>query len=188
MERTDIYHTFCQHNFAHIPELMPTIRTYLWELLTVTQQRPYILQQNRYKELVLKDLLPLLVNALSTPKQNDLGTAVVRRVPLLQAAEAYIQDHLHEPLTIQDLCQTLFISKRTLMYAFEEIFGMGPMAYVKTCRLQSVRRVLKAAEPDTNSVRAIAERHGFWSPGHFARDYKAMFGETPRKTLKKTDW
>ena len=34
-------------------------------------------------------------------------------------------------------------------------------------------------------VGIIAGLHGFKSPNHFARDYRLMFGELPRKTLQR---
>jgi AraC family transcriptional regulator, ethanolamine operon transcriptional activator len=40
------------------------------------------------------------------------------------------------------------------------------------------------ADLETRSVTAIAQRFSFWSAGHFARDYKTMFGELSSKTLK----
>jgi AraC-like DNA-binding protein len=33
------------------------------------------------------------------------------------------------------------------------------------------------------TVLQIAHRFGFWSLGHFARNYRAMFGDLPRDTL-----
>ena len=36
------------------------------------------------------------------------------------------------------------------------------------------------------SIGIIAGLHGFKSPNHFARDYRLMFGELPRKTLQRT--
>jgi AraC-like DNA-binding protein len=52
-------------------------------------------------------------------------------------------------------------------------------------RGDAVRRYLKVADPATESVTATAHRFGFWSPGHFARDYQRLFGERPSATLLK---
>jgi AraC family ethanolamine operon transcriptional activator len=41
------------------------------------------------------------------------------------------------------------------------------------------------AAPESR-VADIAIRWGFWHMGQFARDYRAMFGELPSETLKKS--
>jgi AraC-like DNA-binding protein len=58
------------------------------------------------------------------------------------------------------------------------------MAYLKVQRLHGVRRSLKLADPEISSVMAIANQFGFWSAGHFSRDYQKMFGELPSATIK----
>jgi AraC family ethanolamine operon transcriptional activator len=65
------------------------------------------------------------------------------------------------------------------------MFGISPMEYLKIQRLQRVRCSLKAADPETTSVTAIAQQYGFWRSGHFARYDKTMFGEQPSETLKR---
>ena len=65
------------------------------------------------------------------------------------------------------------------------MFGMSPMAYLKTLRLQTVHRALKTADPTNTNIIAIANQFGFWSMGHFSRDYKQMFDELPSATLKQ---
>jgi AraC family ethanolamine operon transcriptional activator len=65
------------------------------------------------------------------------------------------------------------------------MLGMGPMAFVKVQRLHSIRRALKTADPTRQTVNYIARDWGFLSMGHFARDYKKLFGETPSQTLQK---
>lgn len=107
------------------------------------------------------------------------------RARLVRQAEAYILAHLDHPLTLQDLCQVLHTSKSPLFQSFQSVLGMGPMAYVKIQQLHAVRRHLKTADPVTDSVTATAQRFGFWSPGHFARDYQRLFGERPSATLLK---
>jgi len=58
------------------------------------------------------------------------------------------------------------------------------MAYLKTVRLNGVRRALKIADPPTATVLGIASRYGFWHMGHFSHDYRQMFGESPSDTLQ----
>jgi AraC family ethanolamine operon transcriptional activator len=106
------------------------------------------------------------------------------RYQLVREAEDYIMAHLQEPLTLKDLCQTLHCSRRPLFYAFEEVFGVSPMVYLKARRLQAVRSALQLADPDQVGVMEVARRFGFWSSGHFARDYQRCFGERPGVTLR----
>jgi len=80
----------------------------------------------------------------------------------------------------------LHCSRRPLFYAFEEVFGVSPMVYLKARRLQAVRSALQLADPDQVGVMEVARRFGFWSSGHFARDYQRCFGERPLLTLKRT--
>jgi AraC family ethanolamine operon transcriptional activator len=69
------------------------------------------------------------------------------------------------------LCSHDF-NRGNLCYGFNDIFGMSPMAYIKIQRLKGVHRVLKNTDSGTTSVIQLAHQWGFWSPGHFARDYK----------------
>ena len=95
-----------------------------------------------------------------------------------------MEANLHRPVTLKDICQAVFASRRSLIYGFEDIFGMGPMSYLKMLRLNGVRRALLVADPQFNKVQDIASDWGFWHRGHFCQDYKEMFGQTPLKTLK----
>jgi AraC family transcriptional regulator, ethanolamine operon transcriptional activator len=58
------------------------------------------------------------------------------------------------------------------------------MAYIKIQRLNGVRRTLKNGNYNTTTVMQVAHQWGFWSAGHFCKDYKEMFGELPSKTLQ----
>ncbi|RQH04340.1 AraC family transcriptional regulator [Okeania hirsuta] len=50
----------------------------------------------------------------------------------------------------------------------------------------ALRQRLKVSDPENSTITTLAGQFGFWSAGHFARDYKAMFGELPSETLQKT--
>jgi AraC family transcriptional regulator, ethanolamine operon transcriptional activator len=84
-----------------------------------------------------------------------------------------------------DLCTALEVPGRTLRLAFREQFGLGPIAYFQTLRLNAVRDALKVADPLQVSVADIAEQFGFGHLGKFAGYYRRLFGELPSQTLAR---
>ncbi len=137
--------------------------------------------------LLEQDLMPLLIDALPPSHQADVPRSY-RRAPLVVAAKTYIMDRLDQPLTLAQICQAVCTSQRSLQYGFQDMLGMGPMAFVKVQRLHGIRRALLHADPRPETVAQIAHKFGFWSLGHFARDYKIMFGELPSETLQKVPY
>jgi len=108
------------------------------------------------------------------------GHAIVSR------AQDYMREHVEEPLTIEDLCRDLGVSRRTLQYSFREVLRVNPVSYLRALRLNGVRRALKAVDQRCGSVQDIAARWGFWHLSHFASDYRRMFGELPSETLSRS--
>jgi AraC family transcriptional regulator, ethanolamine operon transcriptional activator len=187
MDRSDINVSFFEPNYIYLPETLPPLCTYLNQLDELLQQRSPLLQQPDFQEIVVRDFLPLLVSVL--PLQQDrLKTRLksFSRAKLVRQTEEYLRSNLDRPLTLTDLCSAMGTSERALSYGFQDIFGTSPMVYLKLLRLQSAYQALKTAAPDRTTVLQIAHRSGFWSLGHFARDYRAMFGELPRDTLGKS--
>jgi AraC family ethanolamine operon transcriptional activator len=103
------------------------------------------------------------------------------RERLVRRADDYLRARLGEPLSLLELCRELGVSERALHYAFQEVRGLSPLAYVRACRLHAVRQELKAA-PGTAAVQEIARRWGFGHPGEFAAAYRRLFGALPSQT------
>lgn len=59
---------------------------------------------------------------------------------------------------------------------------MSPMRYIKVRRLNAVRQHLKVRDRKRITIARVANQCGFWSLGHFIRDYQAMFGELLSQT------
>ena len=95
-----------------------------------------------------------------------------------------IEANLGQPLFIEDLCRATQVSERTLRNIFNEYFGVGPMRLLKVRQLHEIRAALLRAEPPYETVSKIAARHGVWDFSLFARNYKALFGEAPSRTLR----
>ena len=84
------------------------------------------------------------------------------------------------------LAGVLGASDRTLHRAFVEQYGDGPKAILEIRRLNSVRRVLLAADPLRGLISRVAHEAGFWHMGKFAADYRRQFGELPSESLAES--
>ena len=175
----------CRRNVLPLDPLRcEGLRSYLGQIFALVESDPCRLQQPSSQRLILEDLMPLLLEALIH------GTDQVGRLPrpparieIVKAAQRWLHDHPQQPITLAELCRQAHASRRSLIQGFRDHLGMGPMAYLKLHRLHGVRRLLLAGDHDQVRIGAIAAEWGFLNAGHFARDYRLLFGERPRDTL-----
>jgi len=108
-----------------------------------------------------------------------------RRNRIVKLAEEHALAWNGTNLYVTDLCRIAGVSQRALEYAFKEVMGLTPVAFVMKLRLHRVRQALVAATPGSTTVAAEALRWGFWHFGEFARAYSECFGELPSQTLAR---
>ena len=104
---------------------------------------------------------------------------------VVKAAEDYALSHADDRVSVTDLCRAAAVSERALQYAFKEVMGLTPVAYLIRLRLHRVRQALLAATHGSTTVSAVALDWGFWHFGEFSRAYKDCFGELPSDTLRR---
>jgi AraC-like DNA-binding protein len=106
------------------------------------------------------------------------------RYRVIKSALAYIEQHLHDPITVATLATEIGASRRTLETAFRDTLDVSPKQYINSTRLRGCRYQLIAQRGNPEArVGTIAQRWGFWHLGQFARDYQNLFGELPTHTL-----
>ena len=120
--------------------------------------------------------------ALFAVRKVPKAKVTSRRLALVRRAEAFMWENVSEPLTLDSICAAVHCNARTLIYAFKERFGVGPMTHFKVRRLHAVREKLQSVGQERVRIFDIAADFGFWHEGHFSADYKAMFGMTPSQT------
>lgn len=126
-------------------------------------------------ELVLQSQPPALA--------DKACTLSCRRRAALQAADL-IHEEPQAPLTMGVLCGHTHVGERTLRDGFIDVFGLPPMEYVLTVRLNLVRSRLRGGGPQLTVARAATEL-GFWHLARFAGFYRGFFGELPSETLRR---
>lgn len=122
--------------------------------------------------------------AVAGEAAHDPATSASAVPFYVRRAEAYMIARLGEPLDLLTLAEHSGVSPRTLQYGFKLHRDMAPMAYLRTLRLAAARRHLIAAQCGDRAVADVARQCGYVSLSHFARDYRASFGESPRRTLR----
>ena len=131
--------------------------------------------------LLLNQIVCSLPNAHSDPLRiGSFPSAVPYHV---KRARDYIHAHAEQPILMEDLSKYAGCSIRTLQAGFRDVLGSTPMAYLKSVRLERIRRDLLEAEPGA-SVAALAMKWGFAHHGNFAKAYKAKFGVPPFETMR----
>lgn len=187
MRRDDLTPQFFKQELISLPTTLSVYRRYMQDLMRLVKQRSPLLQRPDYRQLIIGDALPLLIDAIPRRAPDFcLAPHPQQQAKLVRRSMEYIEANIHSPLTLKDLYTELGVSRRTLFYSFERVFGVTPMEYIKVQRLQGVHRALKAAVPNLTSIVAIAHQWGFWHSGQFAKAYKTMFGELPSETLRKS--
>jgi AraC family ethanolamine operon transcriptional activator len=114
-----------------------------------------------------------------------IGRPLLSRSRTIAVALSLMDANEGQPLFIDDLCRAAQVSERALRYIFHEYFGIGPMRLLKIRQLHEIRAALLRTQPGRDTVTQIAARFGVFDPSLLARNYKALFGESPSRTLHR---
>ena len=93
-----------------------------------------------------------------------------------QKALWFIESHLAEPITLDEISAVAEVSRFHLVRAFGEATGLSVMRYVRARRLSQAARALAAGAPDILSLALDAD---YGSHEAFTRAFRDHFGITP---------
>lgn len=90
----------------------------------------------------------------------------------------YINEHLHEKITIKQLCDETHLSTSILYKKFHDHFGCTVNDYINTKRVEKSLVLLRKTDL---SIEEIAEHIGFTAASYFSRIFKQKMGMSPMK-------
>jgi AraC-like DNA-binding protein len=115
--------------------------------------------------------------------QGDLG-GQLRAIVLndgqpqrIAQAVNLLREHYHAPLRMEKLARNLHMSVSALHHRFKSATAMSPLQYQKQLRLHEARRLMLL---EGLAAASAAHRVGYQSPSQFSREYKRLFGRSPR--------
>ncbi len=81
----------------------------------------------------------------------------------------YIQHHLSEPITVENIAKELYLSRPYLSRKFIEETGESLTEFILKEKTEEAKRLLRYSD---RSLTAISDYLGFSSPGHFSRVFR----------------
>ena len=88
----------------------------------------------------------------------------------------YINENLHENLTVKQLADFCHLNTDYFSRVFNENFGMRPNKYIQSKRIERAQLLLLSTN---NSLKQIAEKVGLENLSYFNRIFKSHTGITP---------
>lgn len=113
------------------------------------------------------------------------SATAVRHHLLIVACERLALSSNEVELTMAELAERSGYSPRALQLIFRRSVGMTPNRWFMNIRLNGALRDLVAAKDDL-TVAGVARKWGFRHLARFAQYYRAMFGELPSDTLRRS--
>ena len=115
-------------------------------------------------------------------KGNSIARQILpkeeRDLERIKEAMTYMQQNFSGKVRLEDVADSLAISKSELCRCFRRVLRVSPMEYLIQFRLEEAGRQLVSTD---KSVTQIALETGFDSPSHLGRFFLKSFGCTPRQ-------
>jgi len=157
-------------------------RTILHTLRGISANRQ-ILDDERARQAMQESMLGSLYDALlAQPSESARLHCSSTRARIVDRAIGFIEAKLADPLSTASIAAVVRVPPRTLRTDFKQVIGITPAQYIRSMRLNRVRRELAAGR--CCSIESAAVRWGFWHTGRFANYYREAFGEYPSATVR----
>ena len=134
---------------------------------------------DRYgKKIVSRSMLLRLIVELERGFRYGNGKKLSHVVPesrQMQEMVKYLDSHLTEDISIEELSERFYLSRFHMMRRFKEETGMTIHSYLSERRLFLAREMISQGQSSTDACFAS----GFRSYASFARAYGKLFGMTP---------
>jgi AraC-like DNA-binding protein len=152
----------------------------------LAQTNPDIAAHLEVARALEQGLIHALINCIAPGQPRSPSSTRLRHADIMARLEQVLAAHDDKPLPVAKLCAAIGVPERTLRACCADLMGMSPVRYARLRRLNLVRSALLRANPNAANVTTVARQYGFSELGRFAAAYRAVFGEAPSETLRRT--
>lgn len=138
----------------------------------------YLVERHMGKAWAMKSLHIMLIDDVRKAEAPQPQPVVFSKVADRQVrrAIAILEQHLGQPVSVDELAERLAISRRSLERKFQQTLGVTPQHFARDLRL---RYGLWLLHYSRHTITEIGERCGFADTAHFSRHFRKAFNMTP---------
>lgn len=165
---------FCIVNFQNMKE------TFLLYLQNILRE---VAAKTPGHEIVCQNLMEILVVHLTRQTNYSATlTPIKSKISRLSVSvRRYIDAHYKENINLDMLAEISHVSKYHMVHAFTEEYGISPINYMISCRIEEARQLLKTTD---YSQAVISRMLGFSSPSYFSQAFRKIEQKSPTEYRK----
>ena len=148
----------------------------------IRNENPYFAGEQMIR-LYLEQLLILLIRRyMIDTSPATAAPAIVKSVKqkadgaLFTQIQEYMETHIHETLSIEQICKNNSVGRSQLQKIFRSKSGYGTIEYFSRMKIDLAKQMIRE---DYYNFTQIADRLGFSSIHYFSRQFKRITGMTP---------
>lgn len=141
------------------------------------------ISDDNYKKriMIISNLISILVEIGKLYHENPDSSLSASQNNVISEIILYINEHLSEDLSIDELCRRFYISRSSLNTSFKKVTSSTVWNYITIKRLLEAKALLSKGI----LAREAALSCGFKEYSTFFRAYKQYFGSSPQKASQK---
>ena len=165
---------------AYIPVRMSAEEAQAWHLDAIVHE--CIVESERQAfawDLHTRALIYLLITGLARfwiSKRESLTDQMPKEQDPILGIPAYIEQHISEPLRVEELARRCSLSYPWFAKRFHEFFGLSCKQFIEHIRIEAVEQYLVYSDLD---LAEISRRTGYTDGSHMVKDFRRMNGITP---------
>jgi len=167
------------------PRLMAHLLTLHRSVTRMASAASEILSHPEVARAIEQTMIDTMVKCLVSAEDTNTTVGWRHHLRIMARFEEWLSRYPDRPAYVAEVCAALGVSQRTLTICCQEHLALSPTRYLWLRRMHLARRELLRAMPETRTVADTAMNYGFWELGRFSVSYKAIFGESPRATLRR---
>ena len=165
---------------AHFPVYMTAEEASAWHLDSIIRECIVECEKQGFAwDLHIRALIYLLITGLArfwiTRRESFQDLLPKRRDPILDIP-AYIEQHISEPLRVEDLAKRCSLSYPWFAKRFHEFFGLSCKQFIEHLRTEAVEQYLVYTDLDLSEISRLT---GYTDSSHMVKDFRRMTGSTP---------
>lgn len=149
----------------------------------------YLGKKYGYEIVCKAHICNLWIALLKTPHKNPSAVVKSRRIindeQRIKDAILFIEEHFSEPLTLDDIAESIHISKSECCRCFQRVLRLTPFEYLLKYRIFYATKLIQRQDPAANSISNLALTVGFGNISYFNKVFKRFLHMTPTEYKKQ---